>query len=101
MALNNKVFFTRKAKSDLTNIWNNTKENWSEKQADLYYKELVSKSSMIAKYPFIGQEYPNINQTLKGLKVNKTIIFYRIKASSEIEITRILHERMDIKKIIT
>ncbi len=35
------------------------------------------------------------------MKANQHIVFYRILSGSEVEITRILHERMDLKKRIT
>ncbi|MEO1098856.1 MAG: type II toxin-antitoxin system RelE/ParE family toxin [Bacteroidota bacterium] len=34
---------------------------------------------------------------LVALKINRHIVFYRIISSELIEITRILHERMDLK----
>ena len=38
-----KFQFTNKAIDDLTDIWNYTLVNWSENQADKYYKEIINK----------------------------------------------------------
>jgi toxin ParE1/3/4 len=42
--------------------------------------------------------YEEIYPELKGEKISKHIIFYRVMANQSIEIERILHERMDLKK---
>jgi toxin ParE1/3/4 len=36
-----KFYLTNKAVEDLTDIWNYTLENWSERQADKYYDLLI------------------------------------------------------------
>ena len=45
--------FTKKAVEDLTNIWNYTFDNWSEKQADIYYNALIENCQIIASNQFI------------------------------------------------
>lgn len=88
---------TNKAVEDLSKIWNYTFEVWSEKQADKYYDELISNCQEIYENPDLGTNYEGISKHLLGLKANRYIIFYRTLSESYIEITRILHERMDLK----
>ncbi|MBN2892890.1 MAG: type II toxin-antitoxin system RelE/ParE family toxin [Bacteroidales bacterium] len=45
----------------------------------------------------LGEKYNEIINNLAGLKSGRHIIFYRIIDSENIEITRILHEKMDLK----
>jgi toxin ParE1/3/4 len=45
----------------------------------------------------LGKEYIEISKNLLGLKTGKHIIFYQMVANDEIEVIRILHERMDLK----
>jgi len=92
---------TNKAVEDLSKIWDYTFEVWSEKQADNYYKSLISNCQEIAENPDLGKNYGGITETLLGLKSNRHIIFYRTLNKNYVEITRILHERMDLKKRIT
>jgi len=47
--------------------------------------------------PKIGNEYSEIYTDLKGKLTAKHIIFYRVLEDQSTEITRILHERMDLK----
>ena len=92
---------TNKAVEDLSKIWEYTFEVWSENQADKYYEMLISNYQEIADNPLLGKNYDGITQNLLGLKTNRHIIFYRTLNENYIEITRILHERMDLKKRIT
>jgi toxin ParE1/3/4 len=88
---------TNHAVKDLSDIWNYTYEIWSESQADKYYKLILDACDVIAKEPQLGKSYQEIHTGLKGKKVSKHIIFYRIIDDKTIEITRILHERMDFE----
>ncbi len=92
---------TNKAVEDLSKIWDYTFEVWSEKQADNYYKSLISNCQEIAENPDLGKNYGGITENLLGLKSNRHIIFYRTLNKNYVEITRILHERMDLRKRIT
>lgn len=95
-----KYKLTNKAVEDLSKIWDYTFEVWSEKQADIYYESLILNCQEIADAPFLGKNYDGITQNLLGMKVNRHIIFYRTSNENHIEITRVLHERMDLKKRI-
>ncbi|WCO03601.1 type II toxin-antitoxin system RelE/ParE family toxin [Psychroserpens ponticola] len=91
---------TNKAVADLSKIWEYTFEVWSEKQADKYYDGLISNCEEIAENPDLGKNYAGISKQLLGIKSNRHIIFYRTLNENYVEITRILHERMDLKKRI-
>jgi toxin ParE1/3/4 len=93
-----KYKLTKKAVEDLAKIWNYTFEKWSEKQADIYYEILISNCKTIARNPNLGKSYDIIMPNLFGLKTNRHIVFYRIIDENNIEITRILHGRMDLRK---
>ena len=95
-----KYELTNKAVEDLSKIWVYTFEVWSEKQADKYYDMLISNCQEIADNPNLGKNYNGITQNLFGIKTNRHIIFYRTITENYVEITRILHERMDLKKRI-
>ena len=96
-----KYELTNKAVADLNGIWEYTVENWSENQADRYYNMLLDICQDIADNPELGKNYDGIKSDLFGLKANRHVIFYRKSEVNPIEITRILHERMDLKMRIT
>lgn len=88
---------TNKAVEDLNGIWNYTAEKWSEAQADKYYDMLLNTCQDIANNPDLGKNYDEITTGLFGRKSNRHIVFYRKSDNHPIEITRILHDRMDLK----
>lgn len=96
-----KVVWRQEAKDDLNNIWNYTFEKWSENQADIYYATIKFACKAIGENPDIGKEYAEISRKLLGLKSGKHIIFYNLISKNEIEVIRILHERMDLKNRLT
>jgi toxin ParE1/3/4 len=89
--------FTYKAVFDLTHIWNYTSNKWSEDQADRYYHMLIENCKEVASNPDLGKTYSGVTENLLGFKAGRHIIFYRKISDNEIEITRILHEQMDIE----
>jgi len=92
-----KYFLTNKAVEDLSKIWEYTYEVWSESQAGKYYELLTSSFQEIVQNPEIGRNYNEIDSAILGLRVSKHIVFYRLTQSGDIEIIRILHQRMDLK----
>jgi len=95
-----KYRLTNKAVEDLSNIWNYTFDHWSERQANLYYKMLIENCQEISTKPQIGKNYEGVINQLFGLRVGRHIIFYRRVSQDDVEITRILHEQMDLKNRI-
>ena len=95
-----KFKFTNKAVYDLTQIWNYTLNKWSEDQADRYYHMLLENCKEVANNPELGKNYSGITENLFGFKAGRHIIFYRRIDENEVEITRILHEQMDIENRI-
>lgn len=92
------VKLSKKARSDLIGIWEYTYEYWSLKQADRYYHILINRIDDIGQNPDLGRSYGNFKKGYFGVSIKSHIIFYRIHGSREIEIMRVLHQRMDLKK---
>lgn len=95
-----KVVLRQEAINDLTDIWDYTVGQWSENQANNYYEIIKFACKTIGENPKIGKYYTEINKQLLGLKIGKHIIFYFQISEDEIEVIRILHERMDLKNRI-
>lgn len=91
---------SNKAVDDLSEIWKYTYEVWSEDQADNYYNFLQGSCQALADNPQKGKPYHNIFENLMGFLAKKHIIFYKLIDENEIEVFRILHEKMDLKNRI-
>ena len=92
-----KLTWRQEAINDLSDIWNYTVDVWSENQADKYYQSLKFACQEISRDPTIGKTYGEVDKNLKGYRINKHLIFYHSVSANEVEIIRILHERMDLK----
>lgn len=95
-----KYTLSNKAVDDLSSIWLYTYKTWSESQADKYYNLLTSSFIEILQNPQLGKHYAEIDPSIFGLSVGKHVIFYRVLKAGDIEVIRILHQRMDMKSRI-
>ena len=90
---------TREAELDLTKIWNYTRETWSIEQANRYINLIIEEIEYICKKPESGIDFSSVREGYYKSKVKSHFIFYRINAlQKNIEIIRILHQRMDINR---
>lgn len=96
-----KVILRQEAIDDLNNIWEYSFFKWSENQADKYYSSIKFACKAIGENPDLGKVYTGISRNLLGFKSGKHIIFYHLISENEIEVIRILHERMDLKSRLT
>jgi len=87
-----------KASEDIENIWLYTFENWSLEQADRYVNLIFDEIEYLSDNPMSGKDFGHIRKNYRCSKVKSHLIFYRfIENQSEIEIIRVLHQRMDIE----
>lgn len=92
-----KYHLSNKAVDDLSEIWEYTYDEWSEKQADKYYNYLLNTCQELSENPNVRKKYTEIGTTILGYLASKHIIFYQTISKTEIEIIRILHGNMDLK----
>jgi len=94
----NKYRISAQAIEDLNAIWVYTLHKWSKKQADRYYNLLINEIEFISDNYLIGKSVAQTRKNYRVTKVNSHLIFYRKLENDIVEVARILHERMDIKK---
>lgn len=92
--------FSKKAVTDLEEIWLYTVDKWSVSQADRYYLLIIDEIDYICKNVKSGKPMDNIRKCYRVTKVKSHLIFYRV-VNDTVEIIRILHERMDIENRLT
>jgi toxin ParE1/3/4 len=85
-----------KALDDINNIWIYTAENWSIEQADRYYNLIFDEIEYIADNFEMARDFGAIRKNYKCSKVKSHLVFFKKTKSNEIEVVRILHEKMDI-----
>jgi toxin ParE1/3/4 len=91
---------SKKAVSDLEEIWAYTVEKWSINQADRYYSLIFDEIKFICSNVDAGKSMNHVRKGYRASKVKSHLIFYRV-VNDVVEIIRILHERMDIDNRLT
>ena len=89
--------FSEEAQNDLRKITRYTQENWGNKQAKRYLVELAAGFENIARSPKLGKARDEIEKGIRSFPVARHIVFYRAVTEC-IEIARVLHSSMDIKR---
>lgn len=92
-----KYIITEKALEDINKIWIYTAENWSVEQANRYYNLIIDEIEYIADNFLMARDFNKIRKLYRFSKVNSHLIFFKKNKFNEIEVIRILHERMDIE----
>lgn len=87
---------SEKALEDINNIWIYTAENWSVEQADRYYNLIIDEIEFIVNNIDLAIDFEQIRKSYRYSKVKSHLIFFNKDKINEIEVVRVLHERMDI-----
>ena len=90
-----KIVLFEEAIHDLEEIWFYTFTTWSQEQADRYHLLIINEIEFLATKPESGKMIDHIRKGYRSSKVKSHFIFYRF-TSTELEVVRILHEKMDI-----
>lgn len=88
------VWISELAENDLLEIWNYTRIEWSESQADSYIETFADKFSQLELQPGTGRRIDQIRCGYHRSLHGSHLIFYR-QTSDGIEVIRVLHERMN------
>jgi toxin ParE1/3/4 len=93
-----KYRISKQAIDDLNDIWVYTFRKWSKGQADRYYDLVIGEIEFIADNYLTGKSVEQTRKNYRVTKIKSHLIFYRTIENGIVEIVRILHQRMDIKK---
>ncbi len=69
---------SKKAVTDLEEIWLYTADKWSVTQADRYYLLIIDEIDYICKNQDSGKPIDNIRKSYRTTKVKSQVIFYRV-----------------------
>lgn len=94
----NKYRISKQAIDDLNDIWIYTLHNWSREQADRYYDLIIEEIEFVADNFMTGKSAEQTRKNYRVTKIKSHLIFYRKVDKGVVEIVRVLHQRMDIKK---
>jgi len=86
---------SKRAVSDLEEIWLYTVNTWSVEQANRYYFLIINEIEYICRNIDSGKSMNYVRKGYRASKVKSHLIFYRVY-NDTVEIIRILHERMNV-----
>ena len=92
-----KYSISEKALEDINAIWNYTAEKWSTQQANRYYNLILDEIEFVAANFETAKDFETIRKDYRYSKVKSHLVFFKKTKNNEIEVVRVLHERMDIK----
>jgi toxin ParE1/3/4 len=87
-----------RARRDIENIWDYTAATWSQSQAEIYIRLIQRTLELLADDPRLGRAWDEIRAGYRKFRADSHIVFYRIIATSGIEVVRVLHESMDFEQ---
>jgi|JI8StandDraft_2_1071088.scaffolds.fasta_scaffold65247_5 toxin ParE1/3/4 len=85
---------TRKARTDLADIWNYTADLWGIAQAERYIRQIEMELTAASQ----GKALARPIDAYWRVKSGHHFCIFRKLPDGEIEVIRILHERMDIDR---
>lgn len=91
---------TPAARSDIRSIWNYTDDEWGSAQAGRYLGQIEETIELLVRNPALGRPRDEIRPGFRSHPIGRHMIFYRI-VGNDIEIARILHQRMKARVHLT
>ncbi len=91
------ISYSPKARADLRTIWLYTAETWNPDQADSYLLQIELVCEKLASGLLKGTTVQIARSDYLKYRVALHVVFYRL-APSEIEVIRVLHQRMDVPR---
>ena len=88
-----RVVKSPEAQRDLEGIWEYSFNLWGEDQADLYYDELLDRIENLVDNPRLGKSCDDIRPGYRSIQFALHVVYYRLMGE-DIDIVRVLHERM-------
>jgi toxin ParE1/3/4 len=85
------------AEADLEDIWTYTATTWSTKQADDYVSRLFDTFVLLGRNHSLGRRVNSIMTGYRRFRRDHHLIFYVSADDGQIEIIRILHEKVDVR----
>ena len=86
------------AQADLEEIWDYTAERWDVDQAEEYMRGLQHAIKRAATNPRVGRRCDEIRPGYRKLAAGSHTLYYRLSADGNVDVVRILHQRMDVDR---
>lgn len=90
---------SKKAVADLSDIWDyTTVAHWGPRQAERYIEQVRGACRALAAGAQGGVDAGDVRSGYRQFFVGSHILFFRVADDGCIEVIRILHQRMDVRR---
>ncbi len=86
------------AQKDFVDIGEYTRQQWSEIQARSYLQKLLRTIRQIGERPMAGRQLTGVRAGYHCRRSGSHLIFYIVRLNGPVEVVRILHEKVDIRR---
>jgi toxin ParE1/3/4 len=86
------------AREDLKNIGRYTQREWGVTQRDLYLGAFATVFDALCDGTAVVHTRDEIRENLRACLCNKHVIFFHYAETGDVQVLRILHERMDFAR---
>lgn len=93
-----KIYFTRRAREDLLDIWLYIAHRNSEALADAIYDRIEEGCARLAEHPQIGRQCPEIAPEARVLIIERWLALYRLTENG-VQIVRVIDGARDLSAI--
>ncbi len=93
------IVLSPKAKEDLSQIWDLTLAEWGIEQAEKYIQELWTAIQKQAQNPTTSTDISDVRDGYRKARSGSHIFFFKV-TDTQIDVVRILHQRMDFERHI-
>lgn len=90
------VLFSPAARNDLDEIWDYSVRHWGAAQTEQYILSIRDACAALAAGRKQGRAIDDIRPGYRKLAVGSHFVFYRLTDRGDINVIRILHQRMDV-----
>ncbi len=87
------------AEQDLLDIWMHIAAD-SLTNADVFLGKLDQTMQALADFTHIGVDRPELGRGLKSFPSYRYVLYYRVNASNDVELVRVLHGSRDVQNTL-
>lgn len=92
------IRFSLEAEEDLLEVWEFSRRQWGEEQADVYIDQILLRIGWLVGNPGLWHARPELGEGVHSYPAERHVIFFR-RDENTIAIARILHGRMDPRRV--
>ena len=99
-AVEYRIVWSGDAEEDLISMWRWGAQEWSGDIADRHLFDIERACERLTDDPMLGRARDELIADIRSLSVRPHIVFYRT-AERQVEIVRVLHQRMDVERVFS